>query len=466
LITVVFSIFPDAVCVSEPWEGDREEVVLNKVGGVETAGFAIEIKIEGNLAFISDLNSGLAIVDIIDPENPIIISTLNTGNQAGGLFVNGNFVYIGNESDGLRVIDISDPLNPFMIPKAANNGNDSEGVYVYDDIVYLADGDGGGIKRFTIDPFNPYIISSMGNQVEVPDSTQLDVFVLDGIVYVATWYGGLSIFDFSEEPNPCPTPGYPYKRGGWNEGSNPGHSDNVDNLRRVYVARDSNNPTSSAYAYLPANTGGLKIVNVDEPCNPVLVGCYDTTGIATGIFVNYPYAYVADGTKGLKVINIEDPTKPYLAGSFQTTGRAFDIGIKDDYVFVVDLNGLVVLKQEKLNICLDIDIDIKPGSFPNSINLGANGNVPVAILSSLEFDATTVNPVTVTLADAFVKFKGKGKVMASIEDVNDDGLLDMVVHVDPKGLQLSVADTDAILKGETIDGKCFQGSDAVRIVSK
>ena len=49
---------------------------------------------------------------------------------------------------------------------------------------------------------------------------------------------------------------------------------------------------------------------------------------------------------------------------------------------------------------INVTIDIKPGAFPNSINLGSNGNVPMAILSSADFDATTVDPETVTLADA------------------------------------------------------------------
>ena len=37
-------------------------------------------------------------------------------------------------------------------------------------------------------------------------------------------------------------------------------------------------------------------------------------------------------------------------------------------------------------------IDIKPGSDTNSINLGSNGHLPVAILSSPTFDATTIDP--------------------------------------------------------------------------
>ena len=39
---------------------------------------------------------------------------------------------------------------------------------------------------------------------------------------------------------------------------------------------------------------------------------------------------------------------------------------------------------------LPVNIDIKPGSETNTINLGSKGNVPVAILSTTVFDATTV----------------------------------------------------------------------------
>ena len=47
---------------------------------------------------------------------------------------------------------------------------------------------------------------------------------------------------------------------------------------------------------------------------------------------------------------------------------------------------------------IEVDIDIKPGSDPNSINLKSNGLVPVAILSTIDFKATAVDPGTVLLA--------------------------------------------------------------------
>ena len=113
---------------------------------------------------------------------------------------------------------------------------------------------------------------------------------------------------------------------------------------------------------------------------------------------------------------------------------------------------------------LPVTIDIKPGSFPNTIKLGSGGTVPVAIFSTTTFDARTVDPLSVTLASAPVGLKGKGKPMTSVQDVNGDGLLDLVVHVDTSALQLNQTDTVAVLKGKTSGGTVIGGTDSVRVV--
>ena len=115
-----------------------------------------------------------------------------------------------------------------------------------------------------------------------------------------------------------------------------------------------------------------------------------------------------------------------------------------------------------------VAIDIKPGSYPNAINLGSRGLTPVAILSELGgFNATSVDPNTVTLSGALVARRGKGgeKFMAHEEDVNADGLVDLVVQVatanlDPNSLQ----DGWAILTASTYDGQAIEGWDEIIIV--
>lgn len=102
-------------------------------------------------------------------------------------------------------------------------------------------------------------------------------------------------------------------------------------------------------------------------------------------------------------------------------------------------------------------IDIKPGSALNPINLGAKGTTPVAILSSATFDAATVDPATVKLAGAPAK-------KSSREDVNGDGYLDLVLHVDTAAMQLDAGSTEALLEGKTFGGASVRGVDSVRIV--
>jgi hypothetical protein len=112
-----------------------------------------------------------------------------------------------------------------------------------------------------------------------------------------------------------------------------------------------------------------------------------------------------------------------------------------------------------------VSIDIRPGTFPNAINLGSNGKVPVAILSTPAFNANTVDPLSVTLAGSAVALKGNGTPMASSEDVNSDGLADLVVHILVNALQLTNADTEAVLEGFTLDrARRIRGTDTIRVV--
>lgn len=106
-----------------------------------------------------------------------------------------------------------------------------------------------------------------------------------------------------------------------------------------------------------------------------------------------------------------------------------------------------------------------PPSFSNAINLGSKGSVPVAILSELDFAATTVDPATVALAGAGVGIRGKGALMASEEDVDGEGLTDLVVHMETQNLHPEeVQGGYATLTGYTCDGQAIEGRDEITIV--
>jgi hypothetical protein len=58
----------------------------------------------------------------------------------------------------------------------------------------------------------------------------------------------------------------------------------------------------------------------------------------------------------------------------------------------------------------------------------------------------------------------KGTPMTSFQDINHDGLLDLVVQVSTEALQISASDTEALLKGNTFAGKSVRGVDTIRVV--
>jgi len=147
-------------------------------------------------------------------------------------------------------------------------------------------------------------------------------------------------------------------------------------------------------------------------------------------------------------------------GSLSNSGNASVTGGVGGIYAQAGANGTFFQKMTFISV----SIDIKPGSYPNSINLGSNGTVPVAIFSTADFDATTIDPSTVNLAGASVAIKANGVLQSSLQDVNGDGLMDIVVHINTEALQLTDGDVTAYLTGKTSSGVPIKGSDSVRVV--
>ena len=114
---------------------------------------------------------------------------------------------------------------------------------------------------------------------------------------------------------------------------------------------------------------------------------------------------------------------------------------------------------------IPVDIDIKPGSDPNSINPKSRGTIPVAILSTPDFDATSeVDKLSLTFGSTGDE-ESLAKCTKSNEDVSGDGLDDIVCHFNTQDTGFQQGDTEGILRGMTLDGVPIEGEDAVRIVN-
>jgi hypothetical protein len=112
-------------------------------------------------------------------------------------------------------------------------------------------------------------------------------------------------------------------------------------------------------------------------------------------------------------------------------------------------------------LTLPVAIDIKPSSSVNSINPRSNGNTPVAVLTTDSFDAGSVDPSTVRFGQTGEE---AAPVRSSLEDVDGDGDLDLVLHFDTQQTGILCGDSSARLTGKTFDGQQLEGSDSIGTV--
>jgi hypothetical protein len=112
-------------------------------------------------------------------------------------------------------------------------------------------------------------------------------------------------------------------------------------------------------------------------------------------------------------------------------------------------------------ITIEASIDIKPGNYPNSINLNSKGVAPVAILTTPDFDASTVVADLVRFGSA-----GASPIKSALEDVDRDGDMDMILHFKTQDLGITCGDTEVTLTSLTSSGEFFSGSDSISAICK
>lgn len=215
----------------------------------------------------------------------------------------------------------------------------------------------------------------------------------------------------------------------------------------------SNQLSNSVTAFRVAQDGSLSLV----PGSPFFIqnpNSFITVGMATS--QDGSFLYVAnDFPAAVAVFRVgSDGALTEAAGSPFPTGSSSI------------LMSLTAFPPKICSLTVEtVDIAIKPPALaPAPINLAANGKIPVAILSTPSFNAVTqVDHNSLTFGHSGSE-ASLAECAAEGEDVNNDGLPDLVCHFNSSQTGLVAGDNTAILKGQTVAGKAIQGSEAITTV--
>jgi hypothetical protein len=240
---------------------------LEGISGRDIALFSV-------YAYVTEGALGLQVLDVSDPQNPRRAGGLDSAGQSERVFIDTSPVcaYVADGFAGLQVLDLTDLARPVRK---------------------------GGIEMTGIGGAHGYAY---------------DVFVADGLAYVASWTSGstgsLEVIDVREPAAPRRI----------------GRLETLGSAGRVLVSG------SHAYVY----TGDLRVIDVSDPAAPRQVA------VASGapVHVSGSLLYVSHDD-ALQVLDVSHPSRPVLLGEQRVLGLA-RTAISDSAAFVLGSSGLEV----------------------------------------------------------------------------------------------------------------------------
>lgn len=281
---------------------------------------------------------------------------------------------------------------------------------------------------------------------------------------------GRKPFGFDDSLNPC-------QRGWhWSLNNNP---ETFPPPNGVLLAMSSASPLrlteSREFGCRIETDGPITRIICNEASSPFLLAQVEIPDEAD--FLSFEYNFSSNGDGDYAAIIFDDVPVWVLAGSSAIPGRFLNSGaiaingLTGSRTLIVALYGVgqpnfeFVVQNFRVftvNMALAVAIDIKPGSDPNAVNPRSRGVIPVAVLTTDTFDASTIVPLSVEFGSSGAH---EAHNLGHIEDVDGDGDLDLVLHFRTQETGIQCGDTEATLTGQTFDGQPIQGSDSIVTVS-
>ena len=341
------------------------------LAAVSIPGFANNVDVSGDYAYVAAGATGLQVVDVSDPNTPTVVSSKDTPGNANDVVVVGDLAYVADGASGLQILDISDPLNPTIL-KAVDTPGVAQDVAVKDTLALVADGATGLQVIDITDPATAKLIGSL----DTPGTAKgVAVSREAALAVVAAGSSGIRVVDLTDPTSPV-------------------------NLGSVSTSDARDVVLSGNFAFVAAFFGSLTVVDLSTPTAPV-VRTSTTGGVLNDVAQAGRFAFGADTffVNGVPIFDVGTPATPILRAILDFSGiddaNGTGLAVDGTFVYLTAENGTITENGATGNTRLYI------GQYLSLVDTA--GIPPTASITSPAPGATVIEeatlPISVQAAD-------------------------------------------------------------------
>ncbi|MCH7761705.1 hypothetical protein IIA15_09970, partial [candidate division TA06 bacterium] len=318
----------------------------NPVGLFNVTSFNVDVF--DTLAFVVGNADSLFIFNVVDPTNPVLLSNILTGGGvATHVELQDTLLYAVDYLFGLRIYNITDPTNPTLVGSfSLFNAFDVKvsGNYAY---ITAAPQNGAASMR-TIDISDPTSPTQVGLLILGTPSDPafaLSLALEDTIAYIYKYeilhpllgdsvpYPAFELLLVSADVTPPSSPTLLIEA----------PLDTFYTLA-LFALGMQGMPIQGNQVYVPANHGGLILVDKSDPAALQVTGELDESYYIADLFYRDPFVYVAGLQDGLFILDVSIPANPIVVGRYNPGDEIKDVKVQGTKAYITsDLTGLRIV---------------------------------------------------------------------------------------------------------------------------
>lgn len=267
------------------------------------------------------------IVNATNGNNPLLVSSLKTGDGLNSVAISGNYAYVANiNGNQLQIIDISNTNNPLLVSSVGFPGNTEDGlsVAIFGQYAYVGSEKSSSQEFYIVNVSNPANPSVVGS-LEI-DANVNDIAVFGERVFLSTAKdsGEFIVVNVSDPVNPVISASLDIL-GATEDG------------KGIYINSQDNK------AYLVRTVGGdhdehheIAIIDVSSADNPTLLGSSNFGSSVNSVFAADSLGFFATSYSNgeFQIFNVSDPSNIIAYSNLNFSQIATDIAFEDNTVYV------------------------------------------------------------------------------------------------------------------------------------